>query len=291
MGGAPVVPADDRRHPPGDDRRWQESWELDLVTADGGLGATFRLTLHPHDGVSWVWCSVVGEGRRLVTVVELEAPLPRAGSLDLRCEGLWIDLVCEAPLEHWSVGLEAFGVALDDPIDALRGLRGDRVGVGLDVGWERAGEPWVAPGGCYVVPATVAGEVLVGDEVLLVDGWGTWIHRWGVVPRRSPSTRAVAGRLDDGTTFLAAAGAGVVIGPDGVGHEGAALLDDDGLSASDGLPSTASVSLGALDLALAVEHLAPVPLPARGASALVRALCSVRATDGRAGTAWWTTTG
>ena len=39
---------------------------------------------------------------------------PRQG-LEVRADGLWGELMCETPLEHWSYGLEAFGVALDDP--------------------------------------------------------------------------------------------------------------------------------------------------------------------------------
>ena len=35
--------------------------------------------------------------------------------------------VCETPNDHWSVNLEAFGVALDDPAEAYRGERGDRI--------------------------------------------------------------------------------------------------------------------------------------------------------------------
>ena len=169
--------ADEGRHRPGDRPAWEESWQLDFATNDGALGGSLRLGLLPNRGCSTVWCYVVGEGRRLVTVIEQEAPPLRQDALDLRCEGLWTDVICEAPLEHWSVGLEAFGVALDDPADALHGLRGDRIGVGLDLGWEVSGQIWQDPGGDrYVAPAEVHGEVLLGSEVITFDGWGTWEH-------------------------------------------------------------------------------------------------------------------
>ena len=53
----------------------------------------------------------------LVAVRDHEVPLPRTG-LEVRADGLWGELVCETPLEHWSIGLEAFGLGYDDPADA-----------------------------------------------------------------------------------------------------------------------------------------------------------------------------
>lgn len=207
--------ADEGRHQPGPAPGWEESWQLDFSSEDGSFGGSLRLGLRPEEGVSWVWCFVVGEGRRLVTVVEQEAPLPRAGALDLRCDGLWTDVVCETPLEHWSVGLEAFGVALDEPGDALRGLRGDRIGVGLDLGWEAAGPAWAAPPGSgYAVPADVHGEVLLGTEAVTFDGWGVWAHDWGPEDWWGPAWRSAHGRFDDGTRWHAPrAGTVPVSGP------------------------------------------------------------------------------
>ena len=48
-----------------------------------------------------------------VVVRDHEVPLPRQG-LEVRAEGLWCELWCETPLEHWTYGLEAFAVQLDD---------------------------------------------------------------------------------------------------------------------------------------------------------------------------------
>ena len=61
--------------------------------------------------------------------------LPRQG-LEVRADGLWGELSCETPFEHWTYGLEAFGVRLDDPADSLRGEIGERMPVGLDIEWE-----------------------------------------------------------------------------------------------------------------------------------------------------------
>jgi hypothetical protein len=282
--------ADEGRHPPAAHPGWEESWALDFATVDGSLGGVVRLGLLPEQGRSRVWACLVGEGRRLVTMVEPDAPLPRAGSLDLRCEGLWVDLVCETPLTHWSVGLEAFGVALDEPADAYRGLRGERIGLGLDLEWETTGPvartgPGPAGGeGAYLVPCEVHGEVLVGAEVLTFEGWGTRRHTWGVAGWWGEPWSAAAGRLDDGTRWYAE-----VLGDAGAGAAGAAVrAGDDGASQPEGLPSRASVAVGELALQLEPLHPAPVPDPSPdgGPGRLALALCRTTAGDGRRGAAW-----
>ena len=265
--------ADEGRHRPGPEPGWEESWQLDFALADGSLGGSLRLGLRPQEGISWVWCSVVGEGRRLVTVIEQEAPLPRQGALDLRCEGLWTDVVCETPLEHWSVGLEAFGVALDEPGDALTDLRGERIGVGLDLGWEgvAAAVP-LGPGSGYAVPADVHGEVLLGAETITFDGWGTWEHAWGPRDWWGGGWRSAHGRFEDGSRWQAPTAA--------VGREAAG---------PGGLPAGASVDVDGGEVALTVLHLSPIPVEGAGRrSQLVRALCRATAADGRRGAAWYT---
>lgn len=88
------------------------------------------------------------DGRWLV-VRDDEAPAPVDGTI--RTHGLWLSLVCETPGEHWSVGLEAFALAVDDPDDE----RGELVPLGLDVEWE--------------APGHVHGDLLVGDVVVALD--------------------------------------------------------------------------------------------------------------------------
>ena len=83
------------------------------------------------------------EGRWLIV---REGDLPAPSGDDIRAPGLWLSLTCETPGEHWSVGLEAFALAVDDPDDE----RGDLVALGLDVEWE--------------APGRLTGELLIGDE-------------------------------------------------------------------------------------------------------------------------------
>src|SRR5688572_1595173 len=86
----------------------------------------------------------VTQGGRLLVVREQGLPAPSGD--DLRAPGLWLALTCETPDEHWTVGLEAFALAVDHPDDE----RGDVVPLGLDIEWE--------------APGRVTGELLIGDK-------------------------------------------------------------------------------------------------------------------------------
>ncbi|MEA2971958.1 MAG: hypothetical protein QOG82_416 [Actinomycetota bacterium] len=172
--------ADEGRHQPEPGRHWEEAYGFDFAAADGSVGGYVRLGVRPGDGVAWYWAAVVGPDRPLVLVRDHDVPLPRGRSLEVRTSGLWADHTCETPLEHWTVGLEAFGVALDDPREAFGGERGDLCALGMDLEWESAADDVrPAPGGGYEQSCTVHGEVLVGAERLEVDGTGWRTHRWG----------------------------------------------------------------------------------------------------------------
>lgn len=176
----PPPPGWERRHP---DR--VESWSFDFWAPgpDGAELAGFvGLTYRPRPGRAWCWAALVGTGRPYLLVRDLDLDPPRSpGSRQLR-GSLWADANCETPHAHWSVGLEAYGVALDDPDDALGHERGALTGLGIDLEWEATGPPDGGVGD-YATPAEVHGEVLVGAgtdvEAIAVDGAGTWRHRWG----------------------------------------------------------------------------------------------------------------
>ena len=121
-------------------------------------------------------------GDEVFIVRDHAVPLPRDDrTLEIRAEGLWAEPTCETPLEHWSIGLEAFGVRLDDPAQAYHGEHGDRIGVGLDLEWE--GSAAVFPYQLmtrYEQSSAVHGEILLGDERVAFDGLGQRDHSWGV---------------------------------------------------------------------------------------------------------------
>jgi hypothetical protein len=170
--------AEEGRHQPGPGRHWEESYGFDFAARDGSVGGYVRLGLRAGDGGAWYWAAVVGSDRPLVLVRDHDVPLPRGRSLEVRNSGLWADHTCETPLEHWTVGLEAFGVALDDPLEAFGEERGDLCALGMDLEWESVDDASPAAGG-YEQSCTVHGEVLVGAERLELDGIGWRTHRWG----------------------------------------------------------------------------------------------------------------
>jgi hypothetical protein len=277
-------PADEHRHPAGPEAGWEESWYFDFVTPDGDLGGFVRLALRPGEGRAWYWAYLVGRGRAVVAVRDHEVELPRGRALEVRSAGLWAEVTCETPLDHWSAGLEAFGVALEDPTEAWRGERGDPVALGLDMEWEATGAAGAVPGG-YVQPASVHGEVLVGSERLEVDARGWRNHLWGVPPPPLAPWWAGA-HLDDGTALCAwSAGGAWLYSP---GGEATPTSERAGADlGSDGLLPEAVLDVG--DLSLAAQPVAQAVVPFEGSAAgdgLVRALCSFSG-GGRSGWGWY----
>ena len=152
-------------------RLWAESWYGDFAAPDGSLGGYAQLTLWPNLGRSWFWSALVGADRQPVYLVETDAPLPRPSTLELRAPGLWTEFIEQIPNEHFTVDLEAFAVALDDPEEVFGLGWGDRVPYGLELEWE------AEPSSLDVVH----GQVLVGDEVIELDGRGRRFH-WEGLP-------------------------------------------------------------------------------------------------------------
>ena len=192
-------PAWERRHPD-----QPESWSFEFCAPDGSLGGYVAVSFLVAPRVAWYWAALVGDGRPYVLVRDLEVALPRlAASREVRAEGLWSDLNCETPFDHWSVGLEAFAVAMDDPDEALAGERGDRLGLGLDLEWEAAAGI-VGSEGAYAQACAVHGDVLVGVgravEAVAFEGHGWRRHRWGDPDPLAPRSW-LGGVLGDGTPW------------------------------------------------------------------------------------------
>jgi len=288
--------SDEGRHQAGAGPHWEESFAFDFAASDGSVGGYVRLGFRPAERVAWYWAAFVstssgraGRGHphpALVLVRDHDVPLPRGRTLEVRTSGLWADHTCETPLEHWTVGVEAFGVALDDPREAFRGERGDLCPLGFDLEWE-ATEP-ARPGDeqgydqgydqGYGQACTVHGEVLVGTERLELDGVGWRCHRWGNRDWWAPGSGsggdhppAASGRTWAGGHFDAGAAFATT---------DVEVVTDDGLVVSAAIPG----------LALRAEPIAhaPVGLPRADGTAgrLDRALCRYASTDGRRAVGW-----
>ena len=267
------APVDEGRHPPGPEPAWEESWTFDFAADNATLGASVRLSLRPGEGRAWYWAHVVGQGRDLVAVRDHDVEPPRGAALELRTTGLWAELTCETPLEHWSAGLEALGVAFDDPAGAYGDERGQPTPVGLDLEWEAEGPCWTTPAGDgYGQPCMVHGEVLVGRERIEVAAHGARARSWGVRDWWGRPWWQVDGRLDDGTSFAAQG------------------WDDAGIETQgrDELPGAGAVTVGDLRLEMTTAAHAPVlvPAPDGRSSRLWRGMCRFAGADGRRGTGW-----
>ena len=66
-----------------------------------------------------------------VVMSEPNIPIP-ADRWEFRTDGLWAEQVCEKPHDHWSYGLEAFALEVDDPTELTSTGFGRRV----PLGWE-----------------------------------------------------------------------------------------------------------------------------------------------------------
>jgi hypothetical protein len=109
-----------------------------------------------------------------VAMIADELALPAPGSA-LRGPGVWLELICEAPLEHWTVGLEAFGVTVEDTERVRPDTRGDPTPIGLDLDLDTTLAGWSERNGAIRVPVRVRGEVLIGPDRYEIDGPGA---RW-----------------------------------------------------------------------------------------------------------------
>jgi hypothetical protein len=187
--------ADEHLHEPAPVAGWTETYGFDFVRPDRSLAGFVVMSVHPSTRRSWCWAAVVGRDRPSCVVDEPEAPLPRRGAMELRAPALWVDVEIEIPFVHATVGMEAFGLAFDDPAEALRTGRGERTPLGLDLEWESdaadpdphvAGEAEGAFG--YGLDCRVTGEVLLGAERHELDCPGRRWHRWGDRPWWSGDT-------------------------------------------------------------------------------------------------------
>lgn len=176
---------DEGRHLPGAEAGWREWWGFDFVAPDHDLAGWAELVLFPAASTAWYHAFVVGADRQLVAVVDHDVPLPPR-TLEIRTNGLWADHICETPGVHWTIGLEAFAVGLDDPAEMYGRQLGDQVPLGFDLEWD-SDDPTAAlvdatdgDVGGYSLSAAVSGEVLIGAEVIDLDATGTRRHGWGV---------------------------------------------------------------------------------------------------------------
>ena len=173
----PIDPIDDLPHR--QESSLVEQWQFDFWSPQHDLGGWVHFTYDQSSRKGWYVTALLGVDRQLVLVVDPKIPIPQLSQyLEFRAEGIWAQHVCETPLEHWTVGLEAFGVTLETAEDAMGNQWGKRTGVGLDLEWERIEDTEETVTG-FRQRCSVSGEVLIDEQAfdLDVDGWRS--RSWG----------------------------------------------------------------------------------------------------------------
>jgi len=301
---------------PTPDPTWSEHWHFDFWDADAEVGGFVRIGRDPGLDRVWYWACLVRAAipPELALVIDPSVSFAPRNRLELRSEGVWADHICETPFEHWTIGLEAYAVALDDPTEAYGRMYGDRVPVGYDLEWEALPDHQPDRG---VVPATdgyeqacvVHGEILVGNEAIDLSGFGHRHHRWGPADWLQGSHFSVSARLDDTSTLAMSGHRGVVSGRFR-SPEGTVEIESGGLTPHDRSndPSTSRVGAapafpsrlrldathsggggsGHLGAEVEVVRWAPIRIETPGHPDVLmpRALCWFRFEDGRTGTGW-----
>lgn len=208
------------------DQEAGEAWSL-AFAAPGATGGFLRIARWPSR--AWFWAYLVVPAIGLVVVRDHDLAPPRGRTPVVRADGLWSELIEETPAEHWTIGLEAFGVRLDDPRDAERGERGERLPAGLDVEWERGA-------GAY---GAVHGVLLAGAARVDVDATGTFEHATFTGNPWTAAGRRVTWQRD-------------------VGH-GAAPCDDEVAVEADGAGLPTTVRAGDVTFTVAATAIVPTP--------------------------------
>jgi hypothetical protein len=277
--------ADERAHPSASSSWWWETWHLDAATEEG-IGVAVRLACAPALGVAWWWTHLLlPDLPGPIVVRDHEVGLPRQG-LEVRADGLWGELFCESPFEHWTYGLEAFGVKLDDAADSLHGEIGERMPVGLDIEWEADPEVGAAyeysPDDQlhgYEQFGVVHGEVLLERTRFELDAIGLRSHTWGVPRIDRPVCSSWVHSRELALSFSVSGVSevhGYVVRRGSAAEAIATVRTETGYRA-DGLPITARhVVDERIELEVDVLGLSAVPLigPAGERATLARALCS-----------------
>jgi len=290
-------PHDERRHTPGPEQLWNESWYFDAISDDGRIGVYTRIGLYPNLGVCWLTAFICGPDRPSVAIVDFAAPLPAGEELSVEVDDLRAEHVCLEPLERFRVRVNGVAAAYTDQAAPLRGETGTPLSAAFDLEWETLGSPYsyrVATR--YEIPCVVSGTVRVGEETIALRGRGQRDHSWG--PRDWWSAEWVwsAGHLDDGTRFHGVEFRLPGAPPLGVGYlqpPQEDLVELDSVTASEqvgaeGLITAARITYGEVALAVAPVAFGPLRLqaPDGRVSQFPRAMCLVHADDGRSGVAW-----
>jgi hypothetical protein len=290
-------PDDEGRHEPGPEPLWNESWYFDAVSDTGELGVYTRLGRLPNQDQCLYTACITGPGRPSIMLVGA-FPLPAADDAAqvVQGPGLRAEHHCEDPLRRFRVVLEGTAQAHADPAAPLRGEAGEDIAIAFDLVWETDGIPFAwRQATRYEIPCRVSGTVTIGDERVLFAGPGQRDHSWGARDWWAVDWMWNGLHLADGTHIHQVAvpqipGYGVGYVQRGEGLTEITTATATAEVAGDGLVTSAHISSGPDALELDIEPVAygaiRLEAPDGRLSLFPRAMCRVRAGDGREGTGW-----
>ncbi|MGH1488988.1 MAG: hypothetical protein ACRBK7_06260 [Acidimicrobiales bacterium] len=170
---------------------WSDYHRLLVVDDDGRSALAMQVGIHsatasagmpPAGGPDSArfLCAYFRAGELPVVLADDDIVAPKQ-RWELRTTGLWADMICEQPFRHWSYGLEAFGLAIDEPEELLGRAYGQRVPLGWELDFEASEQelfPW-DPADGYGQPGTADGLVLLADRSVPLHGSAVRQHWWG----------------------------------------------------------------------------------------------------------------
>ncbi len=165
--------------------------DIEWVDRRLAIAGLLRVVVRPDDASTWFLAAVCRRGDDPVVVLDYDLPLV-THAFEFRAPGIWTDIVCEEEAARWTIGLEAFGVAVDSEEHLTPESVGHRRPVGLDLDVETTSAV-ETDGNGLSHEVRVAGEVLVGEDAYEIDATGVRRRCWD---GRLPVLTALATDID-----------------------------------------------------------------------------------------------
>jgi hypothetical protein len=181
----PFAPTDDLAHAGVS----VEEWVFVAWAPDGAMGCISGHRLLGR--TAWYWSALVQSGQPLLHLTEWQVGV-RTDPFVVKAPEMWAEHHCVAPMEQWTVGNEAYAVALDDPDEAISRGYGTPTPMSFDLEWYATDVPTAINDG-YEQVGVVHGmvEILGRATVEMAEIPAHRWHRWSENPGLAPLSMEV----------------------------------------------------------------------------------------------------